>query len=114
MELQCRMNMERGIFSILLKPGVMLDFQKLPITENTPGLAPCRVEIREELRCMDYYVAGCRSLHDVLKTPMEKNQFLNLAEMLVTAGMTLESAGISQSISTEPATVFLSQKGALF
>ena len=76
MELQCRMNMETGIFSILLKPGVMLDFQKLPITENMPGLAPCRVEIREELRCMDYYVAGCRSLHDVLKTPMEKNQFL--------------------------------------
>ena len=40
MELRCRMNAEAGVFSIILQPGVMLDFQKLGITERMPGLLP--------------------------------------------------------------------------
>ncbi len=114
MELRCRMNAEAGVFSIILQPGVMLDFQKLGITERMPGLAPCRVAIREELRFLDYYVSGCRPLAERLKEPMSKEVFLNLGRQLAASGAALESAGISQELSVEPETVFLSEKGALF
>lgn len=114
MELRCRMNAEAGVFSIILQPGVMLDFQKLGITERMPGLAPCRVAIREELRFLDYHVSGCRPLAERLKEPMSKEVFLNLGRQLAASGAALESAGISQELSVEPETVFLSEKGALF
>ena len=114
MELRCRMNAEAGVFSIILQPGVMLDFQKLGITERMPGLAPCRVAIREELRFLEYYVSGCRPLAERLKEPMSKEVFLNLGRQLAASGAALESAGISQELSVEPETVFLSEKGALF
>lgn len=114
MELQCRMNRETGVFSIILQPGVMLDFQKLSITERIPGLAPCRVEIREELRFLDYYVAQGRPLSELLRRPMAREAFLALGQQLTTAGLVLESAGISQELSAEPETIFLSERGVLF
>ena len=114
MELQCRMNRETGVFSIILQPGVMLDFQKLSITERIPGLAPCRVEIREELRFLDYYVAQGRPLSELLRRPMAREAFLALGQQLTTAGLVLESAGISQELSGEPETIFLSERGVLF
>lgn len=45
---------------------------------------------------------------------MAREAFLALGQQLTTAGLVLESAGISQELSAEPETIFLSERGVLF
>ena len=114
MDLQHWYNQSSGTFSVLVKPGLLLDLEGCNQANGLAGIAPCLAQMQEGQRFLHYDVRGYQPVSGVCRQVLTKRTFLALERKLAQAGLSVQSAGLSLQVTARPETAFVGERDARF
>ena len=114
MDLQHWYNQSSGTFSVLVKPGLLLDLEGCNQANGLAGIAPCLAQMQEGQRFLHYDVRGYQPVSGVCRQVLTKHTFLALERKLAQAGLSVQSAGLSLQVTARPETAFVGERDARF